>query len=286
MRKFYIAATLLATVLLASLTILSQTQSGNDQRKETEATRVEREKKSLSASKEDRNKYSDFLKLKNTGLIRLLPREKYDTPELQRKNRGRVAPASFPRKTFDDFQSRPVFTDINDVPRVGTASGAPNSPVVPKRSGDARGGGAYYSFTHKSHEYGYATELSLEQGQFQVGFYGENYGFLTDIGDVALESVDLNTPAAKSLATYKRAKHEADARLESRRFDQGLTLDGVEVKSRLPMRLNSTYVLRAINYDEADVLVAFKVVEIDSDGSPLILWKQLKRYSTPQRYRN
>ena len=32
----------------------------------------------------------------------------------------------------------------------------------------------------------------------------------------------------------------------------------------------------------SDVLVAFRVVEVESDGTALILWKLLKRYSTPQ----
>ena len=47
------------------------------------------------------------------------------------------------------------------------------------------------------------------------------------------------------------------------------------------MRLNSTYLLRAIDYERSDVLVVFRVVEVDSEGTPLILWKRLKSYSTP-----
>lgn len=37
-----------------------------------------------------------------------------------------------------------------------------------------------------------------------------------------------------------------------------------------------------VNYAKSDVLVAFRVVEIDSDGSALIDWKLLKRFRTPQ----
>lgn len=275
MKRFYVAATLVSAVSFASLTVLSQTpQSLGD--------------KSLVPTQEERAKYEDFLKSKKTGLMRLLPREKYDTPELQRTSRSPVAPEPFSRTTSDNLQSPTTLTGSPDgvVPRVHTVPASAKSPIVGKKSRDVRGGGAYYSFTQETHEYGYATDLSLEQGKFQVGFYGANYGFLTDLGDVPLESIDLDTPSVQPLAIYKPAIYDADARGEYRRFGLGADIGGMTVKSRLPMRLDSTYLLRAVNYDQSDVLVAFKVMEIDSDGSPLILWKRLKRYSTPQYFRN
>lgn len=283
MKRFYAAATLV--LLLGSLTVLAQTKP-EGQKKETDAELANRLKKPLGPSKQERLKYQAFLKSKNTGLVRLLPREKYDTPELQRVNRNPVAPASLSRSSLDDARDRTALKDAADVPRVNTMEPSAKSPVVGKKSGDVRGGGAYYSFTQGTHEYGYATDVSLEQSKFGVGFYGANYGFLTDLGDVELETIDLNTPAVKPLAAYKPVNLEADARGEFRRFGQGDQIDGVTVKSHVPMKLNSTYVLRAINYNEADVLVAFKVVDIDSDGSALLLWKRLKRYSTPQPFQN
>lgn len=155
-----------------------------------------------------------------------------------------------------------------------------------RNRGRARDGGAYYSFVRLTHEYGYGSDLSLERGQFGVGFAGADYGFITNLGDVPLESISLDTPEAKRLAVYARARQESDARLEYRRFQKGAEIDGVTVKSSVTMQPNSTYLLRSINYDESDVLIAFKVMEIDSDGTPLILWKQLKRYSTPLLARN
>jgi hypothetical protein len=55
----------------------------------------------------------------------------------------------------------------------------------------------------------------------------------------------------------------------------------VRVKSSLPVKPDSTYLLRSLNYDESDVLVAFRVVRIDSDGSVTILWKLLQKFETP-----
>jgi hypothetical protein len=60
----------------------------------------------------------------------------------------------------------------------------------------------------------------------------------------------------------------------------------MQVKDTLPVRADSTYLLRAIYYSRSDVLVAFRVVRVDSDGSAIILWKLLKKYSIPQLERN
>ena len=52
--------------------------------------------------------------------------------------------------------------------------------------------------------------------------------------------------------------------------------------SRLPVAVNGTYLLRSIDYSTSDVLVAFKVVRKDSDGSVILAWKLLKKYPVPQ----
>src|SRR6185369_11416792 len=51
-----------------------------------------------------------------------------------------------------------------------------------------RGGGAYYSFTRLTHEYGYGSDLELAQDKLTTGFAGLDYGMLTNIGDVPLET--------------------------------------------------------------------------------------------------
>lgn len=247
MKRFYVAITLL---LLGSLTVLAQTR------------------KSLVPSAEERLKYAESLKTPGTRLIRLLPREKYDV-QASRESPN-ASGASFPRQTAGDNSS------LHDVPYFDSY------PRALKVNSPARGGGAYYSFTRRNHEYGNSSHLSLEGGRFLVGFAGANYGFLINLGDIPLDSVALDTTAVALLARYKRAAYDGDARRESRRISDGGQIGGLTVNSGLPMRPDSTYLVRAINYGDSDVLVAFRVVEIESDGSALIVWKMLKRYSTPQ----
>jgi hypothetical protein len=66
----------------------------------------------------------------------------------------------------------------------------------------------------------------------------------------------------------------------------GSDLQGISVSRTLPMKLNSTYVVRSLNYRESDVLVAFRVVRIDADRSAIVLWKLLKKFPAPQVARN
>ena len=56
------------------------------------------------------------------------------------------------------------------------------------------GGGAYYSFTRLTHEYGYWLATSTwMQGWLSTGFAGADYGILTTLGDVPLENITVGT---------------------------------------------------------------------------------------------
>lgn len=243
MKRIIVATGFLATLLFSSFTLLAQSQSRSDILKEIEVKRRELaalEKTYLEPTEADRLRHAEFLKQSDTGLIRLLPREKFDS-EVYRSNKKTIT---------------------------------------------MRGGGAYYSFTRKTHEYGYGSDLSLDQDVFQVGFAGADYGFLTNLGDIPIGTVGPETPAVARFAAYKAAREEQVARTEHRRLAEGAKLANLAVKNRLPVHSNSTYLLRSINYSDSDVLVVFRVVRIDSDRSVIILWKLLKKYENPKLNRS
>src|SRR5688572_13613123 len=163
MRKLFVATTLLVAALLASVTAVAQTQSPQDQQKEAETRRAEFKKKvkTLVPSKQERAKYADFLKARNTGIIRLLPREKYIT-EAYTDFKPQGAPVRFTRKSLQRNNAgssggihdpvgprggstgvpalnEGVLTNLEDLPRL--------PPDQPNNKGYARDGGAYYSFS-------------------------------------------------------------------------------------------------------------------------------------------
>lgn len=182
----------------------------------------------LAPARADREKFAEFLAQPDTGLIRLLPREKWDY----------------------------------------------------KLS--IRGGGAYYHFAGRTHEYGYGSDISLEQGMFGVGFAGADFGFITQLGDIPLEQVTTEAESAAFLSTFAAPVAEPKAREQKRRSGVGFRSGELTYKSRSPALANSTYLLRSINYGSSDVLVAFRVVRADEDGSMVILWKTLHKFPKPQ----
>ncbi len=199
--------------------------------KEIEALRKqlrEKEEQFLSVSEEDRAKFADFLKQPDTGIIRLLPREKY----------------------FD-------------------------KTVI-------RGGGAYYSFTRLAHEYGSGSDIQFEQGRFSTGFAGANFGFICDIGSTPIEQVTLDHPALHFPITFAAPTTEPEARQHQRLTSAGFNAAGFDYRRNVVAFEGRTYILRSIDFETSDVLVAFRVIREDSDGSMILLWKRLKKFSTPR----
>lgn len=243
--KKVIRAAIFAAVALSILcaNALGQSASRDDVLREIEIKRAELqklEKQFLAPSEEDRSAYAEFLRQPDTGLIRLLPREIYES-ETYKKNKKTIT---------------------------------------------MRGGGAYYSFSRLTHEYGFGSDIGLEQGNLKVGFAGADYGMITNLGDVPLEEIALEHPSVNFLSEYRVPTEEPQARLEYRRFATGTAIDDAVYKTRLPVAVNKTYLLRSISYDVSDLLVALRVVRKDPDGSIIIAWRLLKKNPKPELARN
>lgn len=148
-----------------------------------------------------------------------------------------------------------------------------------------RGGGAYYSFSKESHSYNEIPQIGLEQNFLQVGFYGANYGLLADLGEIPLSDVSRDHKAAGFLLNYEPKKNEPEARAEYRKIGRGVEADGLQYHQRRPAISGHTYILRAISYDEADTLVAFRIKRRDADGSLVIFWKLLENFEKPRLVR-
>jgi hypothetical protein len=242
MKRFFTGMLSLAVLTSLSVAVHAQSSSRDDVLKDIAAKRAELQKledQFLSPSEEDRAAYKDLLSQPNTGVIRLLPRDVYES-EVYKKN----------RKTLT-----------------------------------IRGGGAYYSFARLTHEYGYGSDLSLDSGYLSVGFAGADYGMMIDLGDVSLDEISNDYPRVLSLLNYAAVKDEPQARAEHRQIQTGLILDGATYKAHVPVKVGTTFLLRSINYGDTDVLVAFRTVRKDTDGSLIIAWKLLKKYPKPELMR-
>lgn len=233
---------LFAPALLFSLTVLfAPSVRAQDARAqaaaEIESLRAqikEKEAVLLSTPDEDRKAHALFLAQPGTGIVRLLPREKWF---------GKLS---------------------------------------------TRGDGAYYSFSRRSHEYGNANDIELQQDSLSVGFAGADFGFMVNLGDTPLEMISLDAEALRFASSYKAPTLEREARAAKLSFGgaEGRRDGETVYRSQLPVAVGGTYIVRSISYNDSDVLVAFRVLRKDSDGSVVLLWKMLEKFQKPALERN
>jgi hypothetical protein len=144
-----------------------------------------------------------------------------------------------------------------------------------------RGGGAYYSFSRRSHDYGSASEIELGTEGFSTGFAGADYGFFLILGSVPIE----NVPSSED-APVVGAKVESGAwkQMWSYRPPTDMATLRTEFRSRprnVQVLEGMTYLLGSIHPRLADILVAFRVERILADGSVVIVWHVLKGFQPP-----
>jgi hypothetical protein len=226
----FIVIALFALTVISTSNTLAQQKDRAQIKQEIDALNQQMKQKEaelLAPSKKAQQTFAEFLKQPDTGLIRLLPRDRND-----------------------------------------------NNLKI-------RGGGAYYSFVRKTHEYGYGSDIELQQKYFSVGFAGADYGFLLDLGDVPIEDASLETNGIKYLAEYVPSEKEKDARETHQKLGYGIEADQQTYRSRVPAKVGDTYIVRSISFGGSDCLVAFKVVDEDFDGSMTIVWKMLKTFPKP-----
>lgn len=144
------------------------------------------------------------------------------------------------------------------------------------------GGGAYYSFTKKTHNANPWTEIQWDEDFFLVGVGGQSVSAITQLVDVRLEDISLDSKGVSYLAKIAPATTEAEAEQQFQQLEAGVSEDWFKYRSFAPWELNTTYALRSINYGRSDLLVAFRVIRQDQNGSLIVLWKKLKSYNTPK----
>jgi hypothetical protein len=204
------------------------------------------EKTLLAPSPEIQQQFAAFLQLPNTGLIRMYP-----------PGRRRVISV----------------TDLATGRRPGFGRYA-----------------SLYSFTKAKHGNGLNgyvdprlgwAELLLLNGRFFTGFSGEALGVMVALGDVPLETVTPDTGGVTGLTNIKAPADYFEAVSLSRRNRAGFELERFRYGSSLPVSENMTYVLRSTSNKRADVLVAFRVVRVEENGSLTLIWRKLKVYPKP-----
>jgi len=201
----------------------------------------------LAPSPELQQQFTEFLQLPDTGLIRMYP-----------PGRRRVISV----------------TDLATGRRPGFGRYA-----------------SLYSFTKAKHGNGLNgyvdprlgwAELLLINGRFITGFNGEALGVLVALGNVPLETVTPDTDGVTGLTNITPPADYFEAVSLSRRNRAGFDLNRFRYGSSLPVSQNTTYVMRSTSNKRADILVGFRVLRVEENGSLTLVWRKLKVYPKPK----
>jgi len=161
------------------------------------------------------------------------------------------------------------------------------------------GAGSSFSFRTRHYRIPRLADVTFTNKSFQASGV-LLHGIFVNLGDVPLETVTLGTKGLKYLVDfkpepdYKKGK-EIDAQLM-----RGVSRDGFLYRRGLYTVDNATFALRSIAYGgkyyravnrvtynefdydrRKDVIVVFRIVEKDADGSVTILWKELREKDAP-----
>jgi hypothetical protein len=203
-------------------------------------------------------KYKVFLESKNTGLIRLVP-------DLDCSLSDRVLVTS----EYCSKYSMP-------------------------------GNGAAYSFRTGHYRIKRLADLFFKENYFYSGgSYIESV--MANLGDKDISLLTLNSEGVKEITELTPVKEVEFLKDTLERLKKGLMVNSILYSNRVSAGKDSTYILRSIafdtknfisvngyTYDEfhydkrRDVVIAFRVVEKNNDGSVVILWKELRNEKSPK----
>jgi hypothetical protein len=156
-----------------------------------------------------------------------------------------------------------------------------------------RGGGTYYAFLRRDQEYNYGSDIQLQTSQFKTGFAGANYGYFLRLGKVPirqlLDSANVAPPSwldqSRHQAWQYMWNYQPPRDIKEIRTHQSeakhLVKGGVPVSETTPAITEEAYLLRSVQIDRWDILVAFQVVERSDDGAVVLVWKIVRAFDTP-----
>lgn len=212
-----------------------------------------------------------------------------------------IKPKAEDRERYAAFLRQPDTGLIRLMPDLGCAG---NTKVVVVTAECLKytmpGAGSSYSFRMNDYRTERLADLTFYNNTFQATG-ALLHGILTRIGDVSLEKVDLQTKGLKYLVDFKSVIDLEQARKVDRELINGIVKDGFVYRRGLNALENTTYVLRSIAYQgivpraidgftyneldfdkRKDVMIAFRIVRVDSDKSVTIVWKQLSEKDSPK----
>lgn len=206
------------------------------------------ERRLLEPSVEDHEQWANFLRLPDTGLIKLYPwTRRRRVISIDDLGDGRTPDFNLHASSYS-FSKGKHGNGLNGFvdPRLGWA------------------------------------ELRFRDGRFFTGFTGDSLGVLVSLGDIPLELVTPQSEGANGLTNIIPPADYLEATSLSRQNRAGFEIDRFLYGSSLPVAEDTTYVMRSTSNRRADLLVSFRVIRLGLDAGVTIAWRKLKTYPKPE----
>lgn len=221
-------------------------------------------------------------------------------PKLSDRDKSRIAMHSDDRKEFANFldKENTGFVRLHD-----TANCEDKNYVLDINNPcpwDILGKATAYSFRKRKYQRIYFSDIRVAKEKIEI--VGVNLlGFLTDLGEVDLDKISLQTNGVKEMSEYEPSNNINEIEKLFNLTKRGFKLNNFVYKMDLPIKVNTTYALRCIAFEgkiyrkidgirvnllsddkRSDITVAFRVIRKYEDGSYGILWRELQRKSAPK----
>ena len=228
----------------------------------------------------------------------------YLVAPLYRKPSGKELAGILPRKAIEQKYADLLRQENTGLFRLVPDSGCVYSDRVVSVKEDCLkyrfpGAGNSYSFRTEGYRLRHLADLTFAGGRLQVtGIF--MHGIAVELGDVAVETVSLATKGMRFLTEFKPPSVADDVLTVDQLFTRGVVADNFIYSKEISPALDRTYALRSVayrgkvvraaggvrynelDYDKRrDVIVVFRVVEMNSDGIT-ILWRKLADAESPR----
>lgn len=230
--------------------------------------------------------------------------------DLTVKARKYIAPSSLFQREFKSLLKNPNAGIIKLFPEKACVADendkTPNLSKVIKRCplSFIPGGAEYFSFRNKDYVESVFADIGFKNNYiFSLGLF--NQGILVNLGDVPIESLKLTDKGISFLNDFAAEIDLKEADKQYKQFEEGVKVDDLLYQKVLPVKTNKTYGLRVIAYesdysysfkinnrtgivfpfhgfDRKDVIIVFRIVEVESDGTLTIVWKEIQSKAAPK----
>lgn len=303
MKKVFI--TVYVILILCSSQFYAQTPAPTPNAQQQAGNQTQEQQRQVQAGQEQNTRFDNLKKTSENPKIIIKPISeiKNATPltkaKLNREQKILLAPDSNDLAAYAAFLKQPNTGLIKLFPDAGCEE---NAGIVRADEECLKWipNSGFYSFRRKKYVGESLADIRYKN-DFLISDGLRSQGIMTALGDVPLENVSLADKQLRFLVEYEPnpESHQADA--QTKKITNGVKAGNYVYRSSWKMSENTTYALRVIAYRGAfyfpfqgqkfdlldgdtrkDVIVAFRVIHQNADGSITLLWKELRRQDSPK----